>query len=420
MNQIRKVARGIQCVRADADADTNPDFPALVRNLNSAFSAFKSHHSSELDALRAGLDDANTRLAAFQMNGSAGGNAPADADLNGSGVKVLRTAADFRAHYASREGGREDGPSLQEFMRGVAGMKSTDAVMASMSRGTDSAGGFAVPTQTMPGILSALVPASSLLQAGAGIVPMEDGAKSVTTAAIDTIPTAAWRTELGNVAESDPSLRAVTAAPKSLACIVRVSRELLADGTDVDRALRLTIAQAFARELDRVGLMGSGASPEPRGLRNTSGVNIVSMGTDGAALASYGPLLSAHAPIIAANAPAPTAAIMAGRSLLDFEGLKDTTGQQLRRPRMLEEMQFIATSQVPTNFEHGTATGATEIFLGDFSGLYFLMREAISIQLLREAYAKTGEIGFLCHVRADVVINYPQQFAVVTGVLPAV
>jgi hypothetical protein len=55
----------------------------------------------------------------------------------------------------------------------------------------------------------------------------------------------------------------------------------------------------------------------------------------------------------------------------------------------------------------------------DISGLYFLMREALSIQLLREAYAKTDEIGFLCHVRADVVINYPQQFTVITGVRPA-
>ena len=40
----------------------------------------------------------------------------------------------------------------------------------------------------------------------------------------------------------------------------------------------------------------------------------------------------------------------------------------------------------------------------------------MSIQLLREVFASTGEIGFACHVRADVVIPYPQTFAVVKGV----
>ncbi|ABX34607.1 hypothetical protein Daci_1967 [Delftia acidovorans SPH-1] len=40
----------------------------------------------------------------------------------------------------------------------------------------------------------------------------------------------------------------------------------------------------------------------------------------------------------------------------------------------------------------------------------------MSIQLLDEVFASTGEIGFACHVCADVVIPYPQTFAVVKGV----
>jgi len=82
-------------------------------------------------------------------------------------------------------------------------------------------------------------------------------------------------------------------------------------------------------------------------------------------------------------------------------------------------MSFVPTSQLPTDVDGGTSDDASEIFVGNFNGLYFLMREALSVQLLREAYSKTGEIGFLCHMRADVVINYPQQFTVITGVRPA-
>jgi HK97 family phage major capsid protein len=44
------------------------------------------------------------------------------------------------------------------------------------------------------------------------------------------------------------------------------------------------------------------------------------------------------------------------------------------------------------------------------------MRERLNIGVLREAYAKTGEIGFLCHARVDVVAYYPQAITVIEGV----
>ena len=56
-----------------------------------------------------------------------------------------------------------------------------------------------------------------------------------------------------------------------------------------------------------------------------------------------------------------------------------------------------------------------EQHMGDFTGMHFLLRENVSIQLLRESYAGTGEIGFLCHARVDVVVPYPKAFAVITG-----
>ncbi len=421
------IARGIQAVRAEAPS--NAEVKAIIEALNKGFEDFKAKYDKKHEELQAAVDDANLKLGAAKTSNSR--RDPNSDKLDGDGVKVLRSHQDFQAHYAAkapRENGENSGgnkPTLQEFMSVVAGMKPkredgvSNAVMAAMTVGTDSSGGFAVPHEVMPDILSAMVPASSLLQAGAGIVPMEFGAKTVSTVITENVPTASWRDELGEVAVSEPTFRANVAAPKSLATIVRISRELLADAEDADRALRTAIGQAFAKELDRVGLMGSGTSPEPRGLRNIAGVNQVPLGVDGTALANYRPLLAACGSIIHQNAPLPTAAIMSGRSLMDFEALVDTTGQPLRRPRLLETMAFHPTSQIPDNLVVGASTDTSELYVGDFSGLYFLMREALSIQLLREAYAKTGEIGFLCHVRADVVVNYPKQFTIVRGVRPA-
>lgn len=347
-------------------------------------------------------------------------NAPELRDSNGVRVgSVLTTemlaseneiAARLNIAHAS-------GENLGDFFRGVAGMKSTEGIRAALSEGTDSAGGYTVPEVLMPRILSALVPASSLLTAGANLAVLSGtDAKTFTLAGVDSIPTAAWRSEAGAVAESDPAFRAIVVTPRSLAFRFKVSRELLQDSPNIDEALRSAIAQAFAKEMDRAGLRGTGTAPEIRGLKNISGINAVTNGTNGASPTSYANFVSAWQEIVSDNAPAPTAAIMHPRDMAKFANLADTTGQPLRRPDLLDSMRFIQTSQIPTNLTVGTSTDTSEIYVGDFSQFVFFLREGVSVQMLNELYAATGEIGFVCHARVDVAALYPQAFALVTGV----
>lgn len=109
---------------------------------------------------------------------------------------------------------------------------------------------------------------------------------------------------------------------------------------------------------------------------------------------------------------------MAPRSLVTLGGQLDTTGQPLEVPPMLRGMQMIATSQIPINLTVGGSTDCSEMYLGTFENLVFMLREAPSIQVLNELYAATGEIGFACHARVDVAVLRPTVFAVVTGVRP--
>lgn len=328
------------------------------------------------------------------------------------GMQVLRTAQDFRTHYKT-----EDAPmALSAFLRGVARMKTTTEATRALSLGTDTAGGFAVPRVVMPEILAALVPASSLLSAGAGIMPLDDGAKDYSFAGVDTLPVASWRLEGGVVAESEPTFKNIIVTPRSLSFVVKISRELLADGRNVEGALRLAIAQAFAKETDRVGLRGLGAAPEPRGLLNTAGINPVTNGANGTVLAGYANLFSAVQGLLQADAAMPTAAIMAPRSLVKLGALVDTTGQPLMVPTMLKDVQLLSSSQIPINLTVGTNVDCSEIYVGDFSNMIFAMRETLNVQLLEETYALNGQLGFLCHARMDVAVLYPKAFALVTGV----
>lgn len=338
-------------------------------------------------------------------------------------IRVLRSTDDFERHYSLRMEKRGKSPNssrmtLGDFMRGVARMQTSDEVRASLQVGTDASGGYAVPDVLLPGILQAMVPGSALMQAGAGILDLSDalqGGKTFTSAAIETLPTPGWRQELGAVAESEPTFRAIVAQPRSLALVVRASRELMADAANMTTALNVAIGQAMALEMDRVGLRGTGTAPQPRGILNTTDVNAVNQGTNGATIANYDPILSGMLSIRKANCRTPTAAITSPDALFKYAGLKDTTNQPLQMPELVRRLNWFDTTQVPVNLTVGTSTDCTEIYLGDFSAFYYILREAMSIRLLDQAFYSTGEIGFLVHLRMDVMIPYPKAFTVVKG-----
>lgn len=307
-----------------------------------------------------------------------------------------------------------------DFLRGVCGMRLTEPVRNALVTGTDTAGGFTLPHYLQLQMLEAMVPVSSLLTAGAGVARLDQGAKSFRIAAVDTIPTASWRLESGAVAISEPVFRGVDIEPKSLSFQFKISRELLADSNNLDQALFNAIAQAFAKEMDRAGLRGSGTVPEVRGILNTSGIQSVTNGADGASITAtaYSNFISALQKILEADGPVPTAAIMSPRSLTILAGLLDTTDQPRQQPKILDDVKFITTSQIPNNLTVGASNDCSEIYMGDFSSVIYFMREGVSVQLLKELYAGTGEVGFACHTRVDVGITYPAALSVVTGVRP--
>lgn len=349
-------------------------------------------------------------------------------DVNGQIIGMMLSNADLRSPSAiagklkvhDSVGGEEDDQmTLGGFLRGVAGMRTTDSVRNTLHGGTDPSGGYTVPGVLMPGILSALVPASSLLQAGANVAVLDIKAGEFQIAAVDTIPTAGWRGERGNVAESEPAFKAMWIRPKSLAFRFKVSRELLQDSPGLNQALEIAISQAFAKELDRAGLRGSGAGAEPAGLLNRPGVQLIDMALpDGAPLANYAKLINAARLIKEANAPAPTAAIMSPREDEKIALFADTTGQPLRRPEALAGWKFLTTSQIPTDLTVGASTDCSELYTGDFSLFSFFIREGVNVQLLKELYAETGEVGFICHTRVDVAAMYPKAFAILKGITP--
>ncbi|SEE00846.1 phage major capsid protein, HK97 family [Burkholderia sp. WP9] len=415
-----KIQRGMFAVRAEAGLG---EIKSMIQGVNTSFTEFKAKNNERVDGIAADVEAimAGMDKMAVQMAGGVGNTKAMGADTDeaqpvhaSTGLRGSQIGAFYRQRAQASAGGAF-GPranfGIADFIRGAAGMSGvSEGVRAALSEGVGTDGGYAVPDAVMPTILDAMVSASAVLAAGASILPL-GAAKSVTIPAVDQLPKPAWRNENDPLATGGPTFRPVTATPRSLAIVVPISRELLADAVDMDRAVRQALAQAFAKAFDRAALVGSGTAPEPLGLYGMT--NVQKIKQTGSAFA-YADMLAAYQAQLDADAPAPTSIIMAPRTLTGLAGLVDTLGQPLNAPALLDGVVRRPSTGVPTNL--GDGANESLAFIGNFNTVQFVMRENFNVRLLPELPGSNGQLAFIAHARFDVVANYPQAITVIEGV----
>ncbi|MDC0520918.1 phage major capsid protein [bacterium] len=299
--------------------------------------------------------------------------------------------------------------SLGRYLRSMAIGAKTDTERRALSEGTDSAGGFTVPTILSSQLIDALRAASVVQRAGAQTVPLTSDNQSIAKVASDPAP--AFRNEAAAVAESDPTFSSVTFTPRSLMVMVKVSRELLDDSLNIGSALPNMITAAMAAEMDRVALEGTGVAPQPTGLRLQSGIGNTALN---AALTSYAPLLGAQTGILNANGGPVNAIIAHPRDAGTLAGLTDTTGQPLNVPPAISGVPMLTTSSIQV--DAGSGNDESNLYVGNFANLMIGMRNDIRVEVLRERFADTHQYAFVAHMRFDVAIAHAASFHKVSGI----
>jgi HK97 family phage major capsid protein len=319
-----------------------------------------------------------------------------------------------RARNLVRQG--EEELSLRKSLRGIVlgDWSGADAERRAMSESVLAGGGYLLPTVLSSSIVDLARNQTQVLRAGARIFPMAN--KKVDVAKWTGDPSMAWHTEAAAISPSDATIGKVTLDAKALAGLTLISRELLEDASEVDAALRAAFAATMALTVDRVAIYGTGVDPEPRGVKNTSGILTASMGANGAALTNYDPLVDAVG-TLRDNNEDPTAAIYSPRTGRALAKLKDTTNQPLTVPGYLDGVPRYETNQIPNTLTQGASTLASDMVVGDFRQLYVGVRTQLQIQVLSERYADTGQVGILAWFRGDVAVARPKAFHVTSGVL---
>lgn len=286
-----------------------------------------------------------------------------------------------------------------------------------LSEGTDSAGGFLTPEVLGAQFIDLVRKQARVLEAGAQTVPLESDTHSIPRLA--TGVTGAWRNENAAVSEEDPTFERVTFKPKSLAVLVRLSVELFEDMTPESAAgIENDITRALALELDRVALRGTGTAPEPKGIRNQTGVEIQSLGTNGATPTMANLTTAVYG--VRKDSIEPGAILWSPRTGETFAKLADTTNQPLAYPPEIADLPRLSTAQIPTNLTQGISTDCSEIYVGDFIQLLIGVRPSVGVRVkvLDQRFADTLQVGILAWLRADVQLQHPEGFVVVTGVRP--
>jgi HK97 family phage major capsid protein len=245
--------------------------------------------------------------------------------------------------------------------------------------------------------------ATVCMSLGARVVPLSSDNLSVARLATD--PVAAWRLENAPVAESDPTF-------ERLAVLVKASVEVLQDSVNIESALQNAFARSMAVQVDQVALAGSGTAPEPRGIRNTSGVHEI---TGAGALASYDPLIDLAAKVWGANA-AVTGIVMSPREYATLGKLKDTTNAALPVPPIIADIPRRMTTSVSITEAPGTAS---TVYLGDWAQLWFGVRTQLRVEVLKERYMPDAmQYGFLAWLRVDVQLAHAAAFGRLLGITP--
>lgn len=291
---------------------------------------------------------------------------------------------------------------------------------------TLTGGAAVVPTIWASELIDLARNKSAVMQAGASLIPMTAGTVKIGRLTGD--PTAAFRAEASTITPSDPTFDNVTLTANTMSTLVIGSLEWFQDANNADQIVKDAIAKAIALRLDLVGLYGgivAGAGttnlptpPNPRGvlaaLNAVLPANVLGAAANGTAQTAgtyFNEVLDTIYAVKNRNEE-PTGIIWPTKLERQYAGANDTTGQPLRLPGAVEGIPRYASNQIPS-YTQGTMTSrATDLFVGDWSQLLIGQRLGITIQVLTEKYADTGQIGIVAHWRGDVQPARPSAFAV--------
>ena len=249
--------------------------------------------------------------------------------------------------------------------------------------------------------IDALRNSSSVMSAGATLLRGLEG--DVKIPKKTGTSTAAFVSSEGDpVQESEMAIGSVTMSPKTLGCFTDVTRQLLNQSSlDVENLIRNDIAQSMALAIDSAALEGSGTSGNPRGIKNTTGINSVVFA---AANPTWAEIVAMESAV--ANDNALTGSLGYICRPADFGTLKTTE-------KATGTAQFVVSpdnSMNGYNVVRSNQVTSGDFYFGNFADLLIGMYGGLDITVDAFSLSKSGGVRIVALQTVDVAVRHAVSF----------
>ena len=271
--------------------------------------------------------------------------------------------------------------------------------------GTDSAGGYLVPTEYDERLIEKLEQENILRRLGTVI--QTSGERKINVAA--TKPTASWVEESGELVFRDPTFSQIMLDGFKLSTATKVSEELLADNQyDLEGFLIRSFGQAIANAEEDAFINGNGSS-KPTGILDATGGGQVAVTAASSTAITADEIIEL---VYSLKRPyrEHAAFIMADSTLAKVRKLKDGCGTYLWQASLTENEpdRLLGFPVYTSAYMPAIAAGNSVIAFGDFSYYNIGDRGTRSFAALHELYAGVGQVAFVAKERVDGKLILPE------------
>ena len=293
--------------------------------------------------------------------------------------------------------------------------------------GTASAGGNLVATDLLTGSFIELLRNAMVIES-LGVTFLRDLNGNVAIPSQTGAATGYWVAENGAPTESQQTIGQVTLTPKTVGAFTDYSRRLLIQSSlDVEMFVRADLANVLGQKIQAAAINGSGASNEPLGLLNISGIGAVAGGTNGLA-PTYEHMVDLESAVANANADSGNLGYLTNTKvrgkLRKTQEFASTNGKPVWTSTGAAGVgevlgyRAITTNAVPSDLTKGTAVSvASAIIFGNFSQLILGFWGGLDIVLDPYTGATSGTKRVVALQDVDVNVRSAASFAAMKDAL---
>ena len=267
--------------------------------------------------------------------------------------------------------------------------------------GAATAGGNLVETMLDSGsFIDLLRNASALDQAGATVLTGLTG--NVAIPRQSGAATAYWVAESGSPTESQQTVDQVSLVPRTVAAYTDFSRRLMIQSSiDVENMVRNDLARVIALKIDAAGLYGTGASNEPLGLKNTTGIGTEDFAADAPTFAE---VVALESDVATANALLGSPVYLMNAAMRG--NLKTTkkdagSGIFIMENGEVNGYRGVLSNQVASN----------DLWFGNFADLIIGYFSGLDLMVDPYTHSTSGTVRVIAMQDCDIAIRHPESFS---------